>query len=332
MLILAFVLLLIFGWITFDQYIPLYVLAVSVPAGVLLFSLLRNKDFSFRSYSMEMARIHWKEMANIGMYGILIGFSGMVILNIDRIMVERMLGLSLTGIYTTMAFFATLVSIPSRALLKISDPIIAQSWKDNDMQGLKDNYYRSSLNQTIIGALMLIGLWGNIGNILRILPSGFEAGSYVVLFISLAFFTDMATGTSIYILANSKYFKYQTYLIVILVFFIVISNLIFIPIMGITGAALATFISKFLNNLMLHQFVFWKFKLQPYNWKYLVIIGASLMAYLAGYFLPEIQNLYIDIVLRSCLIGGIFAGLILLTGISKDINEKFLWLIGKRYK
>lgn len=331
LLILLFVLFIILKWITFEQYIPLYVLAILIPTVILLVNLLRHKDFSFRPYSLDLAREHKKKMVSIGLYGILIGFSGMIILNIDRIMVERMMGLSPTGVYTTMAFFATLIVMPSRALLKISDPIIAQFWKDKDLSALQENYYKSSLNQTIAGALLLIGIWGNIGNILRILPPGFEEGNYVVLFIGLAFLTDMASGTSVYILANSVYFKYQTYLIVLLMVFIVISNWIFIPLWGLTGAAFATFLSKLLNNLMRHQLLWWKYRLQPYDRKYIYIILISAVSYLAGYIIPELTNLYLDILLRSTVIGGIFILLILVFKLSDEMNEKYRWIRGKLF-
>jgi O-antigen/teichoic acid export membrane protein len=331
LLILVFVLFYVFEWITFEQYLPLYILAFAIPAIIILINLLREKEFSFRPYSFDLAREHRSKMTSIGIYGILIGFSGMVILNIDRIMVERMMGLSATGIYTTMAFFATLIVIPSRALLKISDPIISQYWRDGNLKMLNENYYKSSLNQTIAGALLLIGLWGNIGNIQRILPPGFEEGNYVVLFIGLAFLVDMASGTAVYILANSVYFKYQTYLIMILVIFIIITNLLLIPVWGLTGAALATFISKFINNLMRHQLLLWKFKLQPYDRKYIYIALVSGFSYLAGFLIPEISNLYLDILLRSAVIGGSFIILTIFFRISAEVNEKYHWLTVKLF-
>jgi len=327
--ILLFILFFINHWITFEQYIPLYVIALAIPPIVLLIALLRHPEFTFRPSAIDRVREYGKKMVSVGFYGIMIGFSGMVILNIDRIMVERMIGLSATGIYLTMAYFATLVVIPSRALLKISDPVISQFWKDRDMKSLQDNYYRSSLNQFLAGSLILIGVWGNIGNITRILPGEYAAGSLVVLLIGLAFLTDMATGTATYILANSKYFKYQTYFILLLVLFIVVTNYLLIPVWGITGAAAATLISKFLNNLMRHQLLFWKFRFQPYNRKFLFIIGVSLISYSAGYFIPEISNLYLDIFMRSAVMGGIYIILTLIFRISPELNEKLNQFIKK---
>lgn len=321
--ILTSILFYIYHLVSFGQYLTLFVVSVSLPTFMLIFSLLRRKEFTGHPDPGSITSELRNKMISIGFYGILIGFSGMVILNIDRIMVERMMGLSPTGVYTTMAYFATLVVIPSRALLKISDPVISQAWKDSDLANLQDNYYRSSLNQFLIGSLILIGLWGNAGNILRILPAEFAYGEFVILFVGLAFLADMATGTSAFILANSKYFKYQTYFIILLVVFIVITNLLLIPVMGITGAALATFISKILSNFFRFLLLQRKFGLQPYDRKYLYIIGISLVSYLGAVLLPSLNNLYLDIGLRSAIISIIFVGLSLLLKISDEATTVF---------
>jgi O-antigen/teichoic acid export membrane protein len=329
LLILLFILLFVMKWITFKQYLPLYVLSIGVPPFFILIHLLRHREFTFRPYSFEMFRKYRKKIVSIGLYGIIIGFSGVVILNIDRIMVERLMGLSATGIYTTMAYFATLIVIPSRALLKISDPIIAQAWAKNDIASLSDNYYRASINQFIVGTLLFIGIWGNIGNIERILPAEFSIGNWVVFFIGLAFLADMASGTATLILANSKYFKYQTYYVIFLVVLIIISNILFIPVWGITGAAIATFISKLISNLVRHQLLYHKFRLQPYTFKFIYVIGVSAVSYLAGYLIPEIANLYLDIIIRSTVMGGLFILLIITFKISPEVNDRYYWVRDK---
>jgi len=325
--ILVSVTLYALAWINFDRFVMLFVLAVGIPALILMYYVMRNDEFCLKPAFSPLIREKSRLMTSIGFYGILIGFSGMVILNIDRIMVERIMGLGSTGIYTTMAYFATLVAIPSRALLKISDPVIAQSWKDNNIQGLQDNYYRSSLNQFLIGSLLMVGIWGNIDNILRILPAEFAQGKFVVLFISLAFLSDMLTGTATFILANSKYFKYQTYYILILVVLIIFTNYLLIPVWGLTGAAIATLFSKILSNFIRHQILLRKFGLQPYNSKFLAIILIAGISYLAQYFIPELDNLYVDILLRSTVISIVFIFLALGLKISPEVNARYLWLL-----
>ena len=132
--ILASVVLYILSWVRFDQFVMLFVISLSIPGVILLIYISKNKEFRFRPMYSSLMNEKAGMMANIGINGIFIGFSGMIILFIDRIIVERMLGLGSTGIYTTMSYFATLIAIPSRALLKISDPVIAQSWKNDDQE------------------------------------------------------------------------------------------------------------------------------------------------------------------------------------------------------
>jgi O-antigen/teichoic acid export membrane protein len=328
LLIMAAVTFYALKWVGFDSFVMLFVLAVGIPAFILLFYVMKNDEFCLKPAFSPLVREKSRLMAYIGVNGILIGFSGMVILNIDRIMVERMMGLGSTGIYTTMAYFATLVAIPSRALLKISDPVIAQAWKDNDITSLQDNYYRSSLNQFLIGSLLMVGIWGNIDNVLRILPAEFAEGKLVVLFVSLAFLTDMLTGTATFILANSKYFKYQTLYIMILVILIIITNLLLIPVWGLTGAAVATLISKILSNFIRHQILLKKFGLQPYNAKFLVIALVAGLAYLSQYFIPFTGNLYLDLVVRSGVMSLVFVILVLSLKISPEVNERYKWFLG----
>jgi O-antigen/teichoic acid export membrane protein len=332
LLILFFIVFFIFKWITFEQYLPLFVLATALPALFMILALLRNPEFRIGTYASGMIREKSGLMASLGFYGILIGFSGTVITNIDRIMVERIMGLGPTGVYTTMAFFSTMVIIPSRALLKISDPVIAQSWKDSDINNVRKNYYNSTISQFLIGSLILVGIWVNIGNILEILPPAFAEGKYVVLFIGLAFLVDMSSGTATYILANSAYYKYQTYFIMGFVLMIIVSNYFFIPVWGLSGAAISTMLSKIAINIMRHQLIYRKFKLQPYTWKFLTVIVISTVSYLAGYILPVINNVVIDVMIRSTITGVLFIVLALALKVSPEINERYNWLKGKILK
>jgi O-antigen/teichoic acid export membrane protein len=325
--ILLAIVLYILKWVEFDRFVMLYVIALALPGVILLYYVARNKEFSFKPMMSPVIRENSRLMADIGLNGIFIGFSGMIISFVDRIMVERLMGLGPTGVYTTMSYFATLISIPARALLKISDPVIAQSWKNKDISGIRDNYSRSSLNQFLIGSLLTIGIWGNIGNILRILPEEFASGMYVILFLGLAFLSDMMTGTATYILANSKYYKFQTYYILLLVVLIITTNLLLIPVFGITGAAIATLVSKIISNVIRHQILYRKFGLQPYNMKFLLIALIAGISYLSQYFIPELRNLYLDLMARSAVMSMVFISLALGLKISPEVNERFRWLL-----
>lgn len=105
---------------------------------------------------------------------------------------------------------------------------------------------------------------------------------------------------------------------------VVITNYIFIPLYGITGAAFATLVSKFIIDFIRYLIVLIMFKLQPYNMKFLVVLIFSAISFAAGYIIPEFDNYIIDIIVRSAVIAVIFVILILGFRISEDINLVYL--------
>ncbi|PLW99000.1 MAG: hypothetical protein C0594_17600 [Marinilabiliales bacterium] len=311
-------------WISFEQFVLLYVIANCLPTVFLIIPLIRDGDFSLKPDFAFLDKEMLKTMMSVGVFGIIISATGVITLSLDRIMIESFLGLSKTGIYSTAFFFGTLVILPARSVNKITSTFVAEAWKNNDRKMLDDIYYKSSLNQFIVGLLLLAGIWANIDNVMLILTDKFIEGKYVILFIGLAYLTDMVAGSSAGILGTSKKYRLQALFMVIMVILIIITNYLFIPVWGIVGAAFASFISKLAFNLMRFIYLWIRFKMQPYNYKYIMVIVIALTSYLAAHFIPVLPNFIIDIILRGGVLLIVFAGLILLFNISSDINEQYL--------
>jgi len=320
--ILIVIILFYFGIFDFHQMVIFYVVAIISP-GILLFgSLIYNKqlflipDVSF--IDKKLAR----EMLNVGFFGIIASFSGVLVLNIDAIMVERMLGLSATGIYSITFFFGTLILIPMRTMGKISSVVIADAWKNNDINLIDQIYKKSSISLSVIGLLLLIGIWGNIDNVFYIITDKYLAGKYVILLIGLANLSDIAMGVSPHIIVNSKHYRFLSYFLVIFATLLVVSNLILIPIYGIIGAALASLISKIIYNLIKYIFLYKKYKLQPFTLKTVLLYLIGIVAYGSSLILPEQPNFIVDIIIRSAIISTVFLIPVYYFKISEDINDK----------
>ena len=108
-------------------------------------------------------------MISVATFSILTGLGGSIVFNIDKILINQILGLSDTGVYTIAFFFSTLIIIPSRPLLRIAGTLIADAFKRDDIAYIDDIYRRSCINQFIIGTFLFGGIWINIDNILIIL-------------------------------------------------------------------------------------------------------------------------------------------------------------------
>ncbi|HBF88842.1 MAG TPA: polysaccharide biosynthesis protein [Bacteroidales bacterium] len=314
-------------WIDFSQYVLGYVVAMALPTLLVTVVLIKEKSFNLKPNLSFINTELRKSLTSVSFFGIISGFSSLIILQLGTIMITMLLGLSSTGVYTTMFFYATLILIPSRAIIKISSVVIADKWKNNDVAAIADIYYKSCINQLVIAAILFIGLWGNIDNIFRILPAEFESGKYILLFIGLANLFDMATGVNGTIISTSKYYKIHTYIMIFLIALIIVTNLIFIPIYGIVGAAFGSAISVFVFNIVRYLFLLSKYKMQPFNYKHLLIIGISAFSYLSVYFIPEIENLLFDILIRSSIMTIVFVIPVYFLKISDEINQgiKSIW-------
>ncbi|RLD41032.1 MAG: polysaccharide biosynthesis protein [Bacteroidetes bacterium] len=321
-LILVVIILFFINEIDFHEAVILYTIALITPTILLFFSLIYNKQLFLK---IDLGFVDKKlshEMINIGAFGILASFSGVLSMTIDSIMVERMIDLSALGIYTVTFFFGTLILVPLRTMGKISSVIIADAWRVNDLKIIDSIYKKSSISLTVIGLLLLIGIWGNIDNVFQIIPVKYIAGKYVILFIGIASLFDIALGISPHIIVNSNHYRYLSYFLITFAILLVISNMLLIPIYGIVGAALATLVSKFIYNLIKFLFLYRTYKLQPFTYKILILYAIGIFAYVISLLLPQLENYIIDIIVRSIIITIAFAVPVYWFKISEDINDK----------
>ncbi|QGY44441.1 oligosaccharide flippase family protein [Maribellus comscasis] len=300
-LIFLSVILYVFKLIGFQQLIIAYMIAVSAKAVILVIFLWRKGELNLRPVSGFITPKLRKEMIDVALFSIVGGLGSMIVFNIDKIVVNQLLDLSNTGVYTIAFYFGTLVIIPSRPLLKITGTLIADAWKENDVETIGNLYYKSCLNQFIIGGFLFLGIWANIDNILTILGPDYAASKWVIFFIGLGYLIDMLTGANGLIIQYSKYYRVALVFIVILVVIVLILLYSLIPLWGITGAAIAIAAALFLNNLMRFIFLFKKFKLQPFNYNFLIVAVFYFILYFLIRFIPE-QMLILDLFLRG---GGI---------------------------
>jgi len=329
-----FLILVVFGlfylhYISFSDNVYLYALAYSLPTLFLLIALIKKGELRLVPDFKFLKKPLLKKMGHIGLFGIFTSFSGILVLNIDILMLNQLEGLTQTGIYSITFFFGALVLIPSRSMIKISSVIIADAFKRKDEDEVRMIYKKSSINLGIIGMLIWIGLWANLDNIFEVIGQDFSTGRWVIFIIGLANLLDMFMGTSNQIIFNSKYYTISAYQNMAFIVLLIVTNLLFIPMYGIVGAAIASLISKFLFNLFKYIFIRAKLKLQPFNIKtaYLIVLGLSTFG--ISKLLPELPHYLLDIIIRSLLITLVFGVGVLALNLSEDVNEWVKKLSGR---
>ena len=327
-LLLAYI---VFGF-HFSRFILFYSIAYFLPLIIIIAVLVIRGEFSLRPGREILTKDLVKKLVNISMYGVVGGFGLIAISNIDRIMINKMLDLHETGVYTIAFLYGSIIILPGRIIGKSATALISEGWKRNDIKLIDTIYSKTCVNQFIFALFVFMLLWLNINHILKIIPPVYSAGKYVIFFIAIAYVIDMSTGTNGIILVTSKYYRFHAYFVFFLLIVIVATNLVFIPIWGIVGAAVASAISTMLNNAARYIFLYSKFRMQPFNYRYIIVAAGTLIIYFTFKQIRiESNNVYLDILITTVCSSILFGILIYLSGASGDINERIrvYWQIVK---
>jgi len=311
-----------FDLINFHQFIIVYIASMAAPTLFILFTLIKEGQFSLKTDFAYLQKPLLNSMGLMALFSILNGFTTNIILTVDTIMITGMIGLSATGIYGSCMIFGMMVSLPSRSILKITNIVSARAWKENNMAAIRNIYEKSCTTLFIIGLLMFLGLWANIDNVFRILGPNFVSGKWVIFFIGLGSLIDMTTGANSSILGSSPRYKVQSFFLIVLVILLILTNLLLIPTLGITGAAIGGAISLSILNLLRFLYLWYKFNLQPFNLKFILVAAIGISAYFISTLLPVLPSFIIDIFVRSSILTILFCLPIYLLKLSPDINDK----------
>ena len=327
---IAVYLLWVFRIVTFDQFILLFVLVYGAAAVLNLMYVFALKQYSFKP-NFEIAKPLRTSFFRYTAFLLPAAIGGTITAKMDTFMVSSMLGLEQMGVFRIAYWMAVIIDIPYRSLNAISMPVVSTHLKNEDYKSVDFHCKKVSLNQLLVGCLIFILIWINIDSIYAILPNGeiYVGGKYVVLFIALSRLVDSGFNFGLSILSLSKYYYYYLFFIFFLTLLTIVSNLLLIPVLGITGAALATFISFIIYNLLVIIIVYKTMKVTPFSKGQLKTAALTGVLLALNFVIPQIINPYVDIVVRSVLLGGIFILAAYFWNISQDTNHIIRMVINR---
>lgn len=315
--------------ISFDLFLLIYVTSfcsIGILLGIHLWMkgelhIHRNRNF----VSPELKR----EMRLVATYSVITGLSSLLISSIDKIIVNDKLGLGAAGVFAVATYFGSIIQIPARSVIRIASSVIADSWKNNDLNNIRKVYHKTCLNQYIIGLYLLLGIFLCMDQIMHILPEAYSEARYVILLVGLGYFIDLATGVNGTIISTSVHFRYDTWFMFLLVLVTIATNLLLIPPMGITGAALASCLTFFTFNALRFVFIWRKFGMQPYTLDFIKIGGIAAVALGAAWFLNVGENDYLTILAKGSTFSLIYAAGIYFSRSAPDLNNMLDALLNK---
>ena len=316
-----------FGWVTFGEFLALWLLAYGLPLVFMIVSVARDQSLFVSRQYVSVEPTLRRGLTRYALITLTTGLSSQVIWMIDKWMINSHSGLADTGIYNTMSNFASVIALPATVLYKVAATTIAESWKTNDRANVLDIYRKSCLNQLIAGCLVFVGVVANLPSVLGFLPAGYEVGYFVIVWLGIGKLIDMATGVNGIILSTSRYYAYDSLFFVALIFVTIAANLYLIPRFGITGAAVGAALATTLYNLVRTVFVGIAFRMQPFSWRNGAVVLVAVAVWWASQQLPypalgaPVGRVMLDVGLRSALITALFGGLVYGLRLSADVNQ-----------
>ena len=311
--------------LNFDQFLFFYVGGYLMKLIIILISQFNTKSINL---IFSLSGIKITELIQFGLFVIVGGASAMLVSRLDMVMIGKFMGLKHVAFYSVAFYVGNAIRVPGRAVVAISAPIVSKAWKNNDLKLIKDIYYKSSINQLIIGGIFFVCVWLSVDDIFSLLPEKFSGGRLVVFFIGLSQLFNVAMGVNGAIILNSKYYRFDLYANLFLLAVTFLSNYLFIPessplkelgIVGINGAAFATALSIFLFNFIKFVFIYVKVKLHPFDIKTLYSILLLLFVYYVVDSLSLDFNPYLNILLNSSISLIIFVPILLYTKLSLEL-------------
>lgn len=310
-----------FEVIDFYGFIVYFNLSYVITIFLFIVHLYKRGEFSLNANPLYFTKRIKKVYYNYSAFSILSGASSVLVNRMDAIMIASFLGLTSTSIYAMGVYLSALIAIPGDSIGRISMPILSKSWKRKKMDEIGVLYQKTSATQYLLGGIILVLMWSSIENFYQLQRPEYAEGKFVFLILGIAKLVNMLFGVNGQIISISKFYRFDTTTAIILGLLTIVTNYLFIPKWGIEGAAIATGATIVGFNLVRFVFVLVKLKLQPFSSKTVIITVLLTIGFGVNEFIPHLQNIYIDSILRSVLLGTLIVVPAYFFKVSEDLNN-----------
>ena len=250
---------------------------------------------------------------------ILGGSAAIVLLEVDKVMINQFIEIENVAYYSVAGYIATVIAVPSRSMHNITYPLTAEILHKNDRSGLKRLYQKSSLTLFIVSGLLFILIILNLGDLYHLLPESYRGGYTIVFILGMAKVYDAVLGNNNAILYNSDFYRALLLMGVLLAILTILLNMWLIPEFGLDGAAIGSFMAFFIYNSIKLAYVKAKFNIQPITLETIKVLLLLLALSLVFYFLPFSLHPIINIMLKSTLIVSCYIVALYRFRISEDV-------------
>jgi len=319
-------------WINFGDFIFLYIGANGLISLLMIISIAVKGNFSFQMGNSGFKQIKKKEILNFGLFTLITSAVYVLLQKVDTLMLSSMAGDAVQGVYSWYFNIAIVISIPAQALSRTTYAIVANAWRNKDMNNIAEVYSKTSIIQMVVGCLLFIGIIINRENLYAIARNkDFVNPKYfsLLIVIGFGFLVDITGGLNTYIISTSHKYRLITFFVLVTSLTCIGLNYLLIPIYKGLGAAISYLVCISSLNFISWLYIKYRFKMQPFTYKHLWVIVIAVMSLFVGYYFWRMPNVYLDILVRSCITALIYVTLTYIFHISSDVNDKINKLVEK---
>lgn len=317
------------GYLSFHGYVLWFVGVNSGIALLLAGYVAAIGELHMRPSRAVLAVRPLRELLSVGGFTLLSSLSGAIIMYIDTLMVGAQVNLAAAGIYQVAFNISTALAIPARSLNKIAFPLLADYWKQQDLDRMADFYRRTTRLNTLLGCFLALGIGLNLDFIYSLMKARYAEGTIVVLLLLGSRLFDGITGVNGLIVVTSPRYRYDLIFNTSLAVLTIILNTLLIPRMGISGAAVAAAVAQVSINLARTWFVWHSYGMQPFTWRIPLILLIAALAAAAAWLVPTFPSLLVTTLVRSVMLTAVYGGLTLLTGTAPEATQLLRTLLAR---
>lgn len=321
LLVYAFVL----GWMNLEHFLFSYVvLHISIVFALSAYLAFLNEFRLSKRLGAIFSGLN-KDMVSYATYSILTALGSLLVLKIDIVMVQSLMGNEAAGIYQIAIFAAMVIDIPLRSTVTIVAPLIAAHWAKEDMRGMEDLYKRSSGVLTAVGLVIAVLIITSISNVfdLTAKPEALKTGYWALVLVCMGKVVDLAFSVSDHIIGLSPRYTFRLFTVLLLGGINVLLNYYFVSLLGLglTGAGLATMISLIAYSLAKGLFIRYFFGMNPLSLQSIYAVFWSIVVFSLLSLIPDMGLPLIEIILKTSLGGVGFFALFYYTSLVPDIQS-----------
>ena len=246
-----------------------------------------------------------KQYFNFSLYAFAGSIGIIFALRIDSIMIPMFLTMEDNGNFSIAISLVSAIAVPANGLFALYSPIIAKYFSTSNMTELNVKYKEISIFLFFIGFLLYSCLFLGIENLFLLLPTGAGLLNSVplVMILGLTILINMGTGFNTEIITYSNRFRFNLIAIFVLIALNLILNIIFLYFLklGVIWVAIASMISMIVFNAIKLIFIYRKFKLFPFDSKYLGLLITFTSVLFFVYYIPETISVFFNLVAKIVL-------------------------------